>query len=35
VYVPKWFLLLPVVAFAAVAWREYPAMVRYLRIRSM
>ena len=34
--VPAWLFLLPVAAVAAaVAAKEYPAMVRYWRIRQM
>jgi hypothetical protein len=35
VYVPKWTLLLPLAVAALLGWREYPAIVRYLRIRAM
>jgi hypothetical protein len=35
VYVPKWMLLLPIVAAAALAWKEIPAMVRYVKCRQM
>jgi hypothetical protein len=36
VHVPKWsFLLLPLAAVVAAAAKEYPAMVRYWRIRRM
>jgi hypothetical protein len=35
VHVPKWMLLLPLVLAAAVAVKEYPSVVRYLRIRQM
>jgi hypothetical protein len=35
VYVPKWVLALPVVAVALMAWKEFPAMVRYLKIARM
>ena len=32
----KWMvLLLPLGLAAAAAWKEYPAVVRYLRIRAM
>ena len=34
-YIPKWLLMLPVVVLAALAWKEYPAMVRYLKIARM
>ena len=31
----KLILLLPLALAAAVAWKEYPSIVRYLRIRAM
>ena len=34
-YVPKWVLLIPVAAAAALAWTEFPALVRYLKIVRM
>jgi hypothetical protein len=34
-YIPKWVLMLPVLAVAALAWKEYPALVRYLKIERM
>ena len=34
-YVPKWVLLLPVVGAVALMWKEYPALVRYLKIERM
>jgi hypothetical protein len=35
VYVPKWVLFLPVAAAAALVWKEFPALVRYLKIERM
>jgi hypothetical protein len=35
VYVPKWVLLFPVAAAAALVWKEYPALVRMLKIERM
>ena len=34
-YVPRWVLLLPVAAAVALLWKEYPALVRYLKIERM
>jgi hypothetical protein len=34
-YIPKWVLLLPVVAAVGLAWKEYPALVRYLNIERI
>jgi hypothetical protein len=34
-YVPKWVLLLPVAAAVGLMWKEYPALVRYLKIERM
>ena len=34
-YVPKWALMLPVVVAIALAWKEYPSLVRYLKIERM
>jgi hypothetical protein len=35
VYIPKWLLVLPIAALAAMAWKEYPALTRYLKIVRM
>jgi hypothetical protein len=36
VHVRKWlFLLVPLAAAGAAAWKEYPSLVRYWRIRQM
>jgi hypothetical protein len=35
VYVPRWILLLPVVGVLAMMWKEFPALVRYLKIERM
>jgi len=35
VYVPKWVLMLPLAVGIALAWKEYPALVRYLKIERM
>lgn len=34
-YVPKWVLLIPVLGIVALFAREYPALVRYLKIERM
>ena len=34
-YVPKWVLLFPVVVVAVMAWREFPALTRYLKTVRM
>ena len=34
-YVPKWLTFLPVAVLAALAWKEYPALVRYIKIARM
>lgn len=34
-YVPKWLLLLPVVVGGLLAWKEYPALSRYLKTTRM
>lgn len=34
-YVPKWVLLVPVLAGVGLMWKEYPALVRYLKIQRM
>ncbi|CCG03930.1 secreted protein of unknown function [Blastococcus saxobsidens DD2] len=34
-YVPKWVLLLPVVAAVALMWKEFPALTRYIKITRM
>ena len=34
-YIPKWMLLIPVVVAAVISWKEYPAVVRYLKIARM
>ena len=35
VYMPKWVLLLPVVAVVAMLVKEYPALIRYIKIERM
>ena len=34
-YVPKWLTFLPVAVLAALAWQEYPALIRYFKIARM
>lgn len=34
-HVPKWFLLVPVVVAALLAWKEYPSLSRYLKTTRM
>ena len=34
-YIPKWVLLFPVAGAVALMWKEYPALVRYLKIERM
>lgn len=34
-YIPKWVLLLPVAGIAALMWKEFPALTRYLKIERM
>jgi hypothetical protein len=31
----KWLLLLPLAAAGTAVWKEYPALIRYWRIRRM
>jgi hypothetical protein len=35
VYVPKWVLALPVIAVALMAGKEFPALIRYVKIARM
>ena len=34
-YIPKWVLLIPVAAAVALMTKEFPALVRYIKIERM
>lgn len=34
-YVPKWVLLVPVAVVVGLLWKEFPALIRYLKIERM
>jgi len=35
VYVPKWIFALPVAVAVGLLWKEFPALVRYVKIERM
>ncbi|SEK55137.1 hypothetical protein SAMN04515665_10314 [Blastococcus sp. DSM 46786] len=34
-YIPRWVLLFPLVVAVGLLWKEFPALVRYVKIERM